>query len=141
MKTGPEEAITGTLILSVFAKPKKKKEIFIVIPKKPTNNISSHCLAVSFCHLFKAKGKNINPAKKKRINAKVKGGILVKANLKIGLAIPQMMLAMIKARMGFIRKFSITNLQFSMNFHLINFSIKTLNHCVIQPACRQAGVN
>ena len=112
MKTGPEEAITGTLILSVFANPKKKKEIFMVIPKKPTSNISSHCLPLSFCHLFKAIGKNINPAKKKRIKAKVKGGILVRANLKIGEAIPQTTLAIINARTGFISKVQILKFKY-----------------------------
>ena len=40
IKTGPDEAITGALILSVFCNPKKKKEMFIVTPKKPTKNIS-----------------------------------------------------------------------------------------------------
>jgi len=32
-KTGPAEAITGALMLVPFSRPKKKKEIFIVIPK------------------------------------------------------------------------------------------------------------
>src|SRR3989339_116949 len=103
MKTGPEEAIIGTLILSVFTNPKKKKEIFMVIPKKPTSNISSHCLPLNFCHLFKAIGKNISPAKKKRIKAKVKGGILVRANLKIGEATPQTIFAIINVRIGFMK--------------------------------------
>ena len=116
MNTGPEEAITGTLILSVFANPKKKKEIFIVIPKKPTSNISSHCLALNFCHLFKAIGRNISPAKKKRMKAKVKGGILVRENLKIGLAIPQMMLAMMRAKIGFINKVQILKFKYQSQF-------------------------
>ena len=42
------------------------------------------------------------PAKKKRINARVNGGILVRANLKIGAAPPQMIFAIISATTGFI---------------------------------------
>jgi hypothetical protein len=78
----------------------------MVMPKNPTKIISSHCFAVSFCHLFNAKGKNISPEKKKRMNANVKGGMLVKANLKIGEAIPQMTLAIMRARIGFIFSYS-----------------------------------
>ena len=94
----------GALILSVLTIPKKKKVIFIVIPKNPTSSILKNCFKDSLCQFFIAIGKNIRPAKKKRIKAKVKGGMLVRANLKIGDAIPQMMLAIIRARTGFIEK-------------------------------------
>jgi len=41
-------------------------------------------------------------AKKNRINANVNSGIFSKENLKIGDAAPQITLAIIKARIGFI---------------------------------------
>jgi hypothetical protein len=61
-------------------------------------------ILVIFCQYLIAKGTKINPAKKKRIKANVNGGISVRANLKIGEAIPQIMLVMIRARIGFIDK-------------------------------------
>ena len=51
-------------------------------------------------------GINIKVGIKNLIKAKVKGGILTNANLKIGEAAPQMTLAIIKAKIGFINSFS-----------------------------------
>lgn len=42
------------------------------------------------------------PAKKNRMNARVNGGIFTNANLKIGEAAPQIILAIIKATTGFM---------------------------------------
>lgn len=75
----------------------------MVTPKKPTKIICQKFFQVILCGLNKTKGIKTNEAKKKRINAKVNGGILVRASLNMGDAAPQMMLAIIKARIGFIK--------------------------------------
>jgi hypothetical protein len=77
--------------------------ILIKIPKKATKKISNHRLEEIFSQFLIANGKKINPAKKKRLKAKVNGGIFSKANLNTGEAAPQIMLVMIKARTGDIK--------------------------------------
>ena len=48
------------------------------------------------------KGRKIREAKKKRMKARVKGGIFVRAYLKIGDAAPQIVFAIMRAIIGFI---------------------------------------
>ena len=92
----------GALILSVFGKAKKKKEIFIVIPKKAPKQISNNCFRVTCCLRESANGRKMKAAKKKRMKASVKGGIFVRATLNIGEAAPQIILVIIRANTGFI---------------------------------------
>lgn len=102
IRSGPVEAITGALILVVFSSPRKKKDIFTVMPKKDATSISIQSFRVScfMCTSF-TKGRNKSAAKKKRMNARVKGGIFVSEYLNIGAAAPQIILAMISEIMGF----------------------------------------
>jgi hypothetical protein len=102
-KIGCDEAIIGALILSVFCIPRKKKLILMLMPKKaPSNNINQS-LPDILCQCFIPHGKNKTAAPKKRINAKVNGGMLIRAYLNIGEAAPQITLVIIKAKTGFIR--------------------------------------
>ena len=101
-KTGPDEAIIGTLILSDLGKPRKKKVIFKKVPTKPTKKISKNLFFDKNCHFINAIGERIREAKKNLINARVNGGMFFRANLKIGEAAPQIVLAIIKAKIGFI---------------------------------------
>ena len=91
-------------MLVVFGNPKKKKEIFMVIPKTPTNKTSSSSWKLIFFQNNFINGKNKTAAKENLIKANVKGGMLVSASLKIGEAAPQTRLAIIKASIGFIVK-------------------------------------
>ncbi len=92
----------GALILVVFASPRKKKEILIEMPKNAAKQILNKSLSVIGFQYLITKGSMIIAEKKKRINARVKGGMLVRANLKIGDAIPQIIFVMIIAKIGFI---------------------------------------
>ncbi len=103
INSGPVEAIMGALMLGAFCKPKKKKVILTKMPKNEPRAIFNQSLKEIFLRLtFKIKGINRKDAKKNLIKAKVKGGILVRANLKIGEAAPQIALVIIKAKIGFM---------------------------------------
>jgi len=94
---GPEEAIIGAFIDGANSNPRKKKVIFIVMPKIERRNKFSQSF-FSIHSDFTAKGKSKYEAAKKRKKARVKGVIFCSASLKIGEAAPQMMLATINAR-------------------------------------------
>lgn len=69
---GPDEAIMGAFIDGAYFRPKKKKVIFIVIPKID-NNIKLN-QSVFFIHKdLAANGKRRHEAEKNRKKAKVKG--------------------------------------------------------------------
>jgi hypothetical protein len=112
-KMGCEDAIMGALILSVFGSAKKKKEMFMVIEKNAPRQISNNCFFVREYFLNKIKGRNNSAAKKKRMKARVNGGIFSNANLKIGAAPPQIMFVMIKATTGFMCTTQFINLFYS----------------------------
>src|SRR3989338_3943055 len=105
MNTGPADAMIGALMLVVFAKPKKNADIFTVIPKKEETTISNIFFRVSCFKYFNVNGRNKKDAKKNLIKASVNGGIFSSENLKIGEAAPQIMFAMMRATIGFIKKF------------------------------------
>ena len=71
--------------------------MFIVIPKKDNKNNSLRSFR-SILRLRNAKGKRINDAMKNLEKASAKGDISVRVHLKIGAAAPQIMLAIINAR-------------------------------------------
>ena len=77
-------------------RPKKKKVIFMVMPKRD-NKMSLPQSRFSIWRLCMAKGKRRRVAPKNRKKARVKEGIFSRASLKIGDAAPQMILAMIRA--------------------------------------------
>ena len=101
-KIGWEEPIIGAFMLFVFGRARKKKEILIVMLKKAPKHISNSCFRVIFNFFKEIKGRKSKAAKKKRMNANVKGGILVSASLKIGEAAPHMILVIMSAKTGFI---------------------------------------
>lgn len=101
-KMGDIEAMTGALILFVLGSPKKKKVMLMVTPKNPPRHMSANCRKVSGDQCFTINKRYIVPAKKKRIKARVKGGMFSSENLKIGDAAPQIMFAMTSAQKGFI---------------------------------------
>ncbi len=89
----------GAFIDGAYFKPKKKKVILIVIPKKLSKNKSDQSAFLTLKSLAQ-KGKSMRVAPKKRKKARVKGGIFWRASLKIGEAAPQMMLAKMRASMA-----------------------------------------
>lgn len=99
---GDIDAITGALILFVFGSPKKKKDILIVTPKNAPIHMRANCLAVRGFQCFTINNMYKVPAKKKRIKARVKGGMFSSENLKTGDAAPQMIFAITSAQKGFI---------------------------------------
>ena len=80
-----------------------------------------------FFHLISIIGSNIQPAKKKRIKPKVKGGILVRASLNIGAAAPQIIFVIIRAITGFMYNFFIF---YDFDF-LLRYTIKSPKKPVI----------
>ena len=71
--------------------------------KNEPREISIQSLLLSNLRLVRStKGRKTKLAKKNLINASVKGGIFSKANLNTGNPPPQITLAMIRARIGFI---------------------------------------
>lgn len=89
-------------MLSVFGRARKKKEMLTVIEKKPPKHISNNCRQVRVYFLKRIKGRKSSPAKKNRIKARVKGGMLVRASLKMGAAAPQMIFVIMRATTGFM---------------------------------------
>jgi hypothetical protein len=73
-KTGPEEAIMGALTEGACLSPRKKKEMFTVIPKKDKSTKVNQSF-FSILSWFTAKGKRIAAPSKNRIKARVNGGI------------------------------------------------------------------
>lgn len=70
---GPEEAIIGALIEGARFRPKKKKVIFIVIPRIDKRKSFSQSIFFT-SRFFAAKGKTRSMAKKNLKKAKVNGG-------------------------------------------------------------------
>ena len=99
-KIGPEVAIIGALMDGARSRPKKKKLILIVIPKRESKSNGPQSLRL-ILRLPEIKGNRISAPIKKRRKAKVKGSILVRDHLKMGEAAPQIMLAKIKAKIAF----------------------------------------
>lgn len=64
--------------------------------------MSKNWRSVSGLQCFTMKSKYIVPAKKKRIKARVNGGIFSSENLNMGDAAPQMIFAITSAQKGFI---------------------------------------
>src|SRR5690606_14601238 len=100
--SGPSAPIRGALILDAMFNPIKKKETFTVTPQIPPSITCVKCLLFIRCIDFRINGKKSSPAKKKRIKARVKGGISVRAYLKIGEAAPHMRFAKITAKYAVI---------------------------------------
>lgn len=98
-KIGPEVAMIGALIEGASLSPKKKKEIFIVIPKRE-RIINFGQSSFFILREWTARGRRRQEAREKRRKARVNGWILVNDHLKIGEAAPQIILAKINARIA-----------------------------------------
>jgi len=100
---GPADPIIGALMDSVILRAKKKNMIFMVTPKSEYKIIPLR-FSFIFFEFFKSlytKGKSIKVAIPKRKNARVNGGMFCRENLNIGEAAPQMIFAIINARIAF----------------------------------------
>lgn len=89
----------GALIDGAYSKPKKKKAILRVMPKND-NKISLSQSSLSIRKFRKLKGRRISIATKNLKKARVNGGIFCKAILNIGEAAPQIILAIMRARIA-----------------------------------------
>lgn len=100
-KAGEEDAMIGILIEGASLRPRKKNEMFIVIPKreKKKSAVQSFLEIVRF---GSTNGNRRNEAPRNLIKANVNGGIFSSESLKIGEAIPQMIFALIRATMAFL---------------------------------------
>ena len=99
--TGPDEAMIGALMDGESVRPKKKKEILRVIPKRErrTNLGMSRLCMFS---LEKVKGRRIRAAPRNLIKARRKGEIFSNESLNIGEAAPQIKLAEMRAKIAIL---------------------------------------
>ena len=91
----------GALMEGESLRPKKKKEILRVIPKRERRTN----LGMSRLYMFsleKAKGKRISAAPRNLIKARRKGEIFSSDSLNIGEAEPQIKLAVMRAKIALL---------------------------------------